>query len=73
MDRFSLFCVCEKKVQREVFRKNHLIRLAESIKPKRSLKNDRFLLSCLSNQIYCSKNILLNCKKKEKKTIWVSL
>ena len=52
--------------QGEVFRRNHLIRLAESIKTKQSidiifLKNDRFLLLCLSNQIYWSKNILLNC------------
>ena len=48
--------------QGEVFRMNHFIRLAESIKTKQSIftfiKNDRFLL-CLSNQIYCSKNIHL--------------
>ena len=45
--------------QGEVFRRNHSIRLAESIKTKRSivtfLKSDRFLLLCLSNRIYCSK------------------
>ena len=52
---------------REVFRMNHLIRLAESIKTKRSnvtfLKDENFLLLCLSNQIYYSKNILLDCEK----------
>ena len=52
--------------QGEVFRRNHLFdcRLAE-LKIKRSIvtfpKNDIFLLLCLSNQIYCFKNILLNC------------
>ena len=50
--------------QGEVFGRNHLIRLAESIKTKwyiiNVLKNDRFLLFCLSNQIYCSKNIFFN-------------
>ena len=47
--------------QGEVFRRNHLIRLAESKKKKQCivtfLKNNRFLLLCLSNQIYFSKNI----------------
>ena len=46
-----------------VFRRNHLIRLAKSIKTKRSivtfLKNDRCLVLCLSKEFYCSKNILL--------------
>ena len=40
-----------RKNQGKVFRRNHLIRLAEST----FLKKDRFLLLCLSNQIYCSK------------------
>ena len=51
--------------QVEAFRKNHLIRLAELIKTKRSivtfLENDKFILLCLSNQIYCSKYIRLYC------------
>ena len=47
----------------EVFRRNHLIRLAESIKIKHCvfafLQNQRLLFLCLSNQIYCFKNIHL--------------
>ena len=54
----------QSKGQGEVFRKNHSIRLVESTKTKRSfvtfLKNDRFLLLYLFNQIYRSKNILLD-------------
>ena len=53
-----------KRGKVEVFRRNHLIRLAESTKTKPSIvtfrKNDIFLLIYLSNQIWCSKNILLN-------------
>ena len=48
------------------FRRYYLIPLAESIKTKESNgtfpKNNRFLLLCLSNQIYCYKNITLNWK-----------
>ena len=49
--------------QGEIFRRNHLIRLVKSIQKQNDillLKNDRFLLSCLSNQTYCCKNFLLN-------------
>ena len=54
----------------EVFRRNHLIQFAEQIKPERPIvtfpKNDRFLSLFLSNQINCSKNILLNSKNLKK-------
>ena len=64
---FDLFLFTSRNLgQVEVFRRNHLILLAESIKTKQPivtfLKNNRFLLLRLSNQIYCSKNILLDCE-----------